>query len=358
MAEPPAAASEAARDTSSMSLIAGADARSLRKSRRPRAKAPQEIPPLPVRKTEAGAAPPAPDVWPQSEIVAALAQCADELKTIDAVVEHVAPIKKGRCGTPAPIRLSSLGSGKSRVVFQPAALTNCRMAVALHQWLKNDLQPLAHKHLGARITTIEVMSDYSCRASRGRAANRLSEHAYVDALDIGGFVTEKGRAVRVLDLWGETQRDVQARLAAEAAAKKADAGKAAAAAAKSDSGEGVVAEAIAGNGEGAAPVPVSRRSALKLAATRLGSPAGAEPGKRRKASRNAAPRDAAPQLAALSPQLPTPAPPQDPGATFLRAAHAAACRIFGTTLGPEANEAHRNHFHVDMAERKYKKICD
>ena len=45
-------------------------------------------------------------------------------------------------------------------------------------------------------------------------------------------------------------------------------------------------------------------------------------------------------------------------AKFLRAAHAAACRIFGTTLGPEANNAHRNHFHVDMAKRKYKKICD
>ena len=47
-----------------------------------------------------------------------------------------------------------------------------------------------------------------------------------------------------------------------------------------------------------------------------------------------------------------------PRARFLREAHAAACRIFGTTLGPEANEAHRNHFHVDMAERKVKKICD
>ena len=47
-----------------------------------------------------------------------------------------------------------------------------------------------------------------------------------------------------------------------------------------------------------------------------------------------------------------------PRARFLHEAHAAACRIFGTTLGPEANEEHRNHFHVDMAERKYKKICD
>lgn len=43
---------------------------------------------------------------------------------------------------------------------------------------------------------------------------------------------------------------------------------------------------------------------------------------------------------------------------FLHEAHTAACRIFATTLGPEANAAHRNHFHVDMAPRKFTKICD
>ena len=63
------------------------------------------------------------------------------------------------------------------------------------------------------------------------------------------------------------------------------------------------------------------------------------------------------RTAAISPEL-LATPPTGPRARFLREAHAAACRIFGTTLGPEANEAHRNHFHVDMAERKVKKICD
>lgn len=32
---------------------------------------------------------------------------------------------------------------------------------------------------------------------------------------------------------------------------------------------------------------------------------------------------------------------------FLRAIHAAACNYFRVTLGPEANEAHRDHFHLD-----------
>lgn len=51
-------------------------------------------------------------------------------------------------------------------------------------------------------------------------------------------------------------------------------------------------------------------------------------------------------------------PPNSAEGRFLHDVHASACRVFGTTLGPEANEAHRNHFHVDMAERKVKKICD
>jgi hypothetical protein len=32
---------------------------------------------------------------------------------------------------------------------------------------------------------------------------------------------------------------------------------------------------------------------------------------------------------------------------FLHEAHRRACRYFRVTLGPEFNEAHRNHFHLD-----------
>ncbi|MEL6289717.1 MAG: extensin family protein [Pseudomonadota bacterium] len=36
-----------------------------------------------------------------------------------------------------------------------------------------------------------------------------------------------------------------------------------------------------------------------------------------------------------------------PEGRFLRAVHAAACRYFRVTLGPEANALHRDHFHLD-----------
>lgn len=40
-------------------------------------------------------------------------------------------------------------------------------------------------------------------------------------------------------------------------------------------------------------------------------------------------------------------------ATFLRRVHAGGCRLFGTVLGPEYNAAHRDHFHLDMANWNY-----
>ena len=42
---------------------------------------------------------------------------------------------------------------------------------------------------------------------------------------------------------------------------------------------------------------------------------------------------------------------------FLRGAHDTACKIFGTVLGPEANNAHRNHLHLDMAHRERGVFC-
>jgi hypothetical protein len=308
---------------------------------------PHVIPPLPVRKppTDLPAAKSEPDAWPASEIQAAQAHCAEVLKTIDAVTVPEPPIKQGKCGAPAPIRLVSLGKDH-RVVFDPPALTNCDMAAALSQWLDKDVQPFALKHLKSRVAKLEIMSDYSCRASSGRVHNRLSEHAFADALDIGSFVTESGHTVEVLRRWGETRRDAIAK--AEAATKaKAEAEQAAAAATAAAVAKDAPAAAASVATAKAASVqaPAGRKTAhgATTVASRLGGP-------RRD-------RDKAPDKTASADMPPAPAPTTD-DSRFLHDAHTAACQIFGTTLGPEANEDHRNHFHVDMAERKYKKICD
>ncbi len=42
---------------------------------------------------------------------------------------------------------------------------------------------------------------------------------------------------------------------------------------------------------------------------------------------------------------------------FLRNIHGAACKDFGTVLGPDYNAAHRDHFHLDQADRSWGGYC-
>jgi len=58
---------------------------------------------------------------------------------------------------------------------------------------------------------------------------------------------------------------------------------------------------------------------------------------------------------AVGPPSPPPVasePTPNPKAEFVKHVHDEACHEFGTVLGPEANEAHKNHFHLDMKERR------
>jgi hypothetical protein len=342
--------------------------------------------------------------WPALEIELAKARCAQLLKGLDAVTVPETPFRQGECGAPAPVRLVSIGKNPE-VAVSPPALVTCDMVAGLHKWLKDDLQPLARKNLGAEIVRIETMSDYSCRRAYGRIANRLSEHGKANALDIRGFITAKAKTAYVLEEWGQTRRDVLRRMAAaKAEAEKADMARLEAekgaqdnlrdpkAAAAGDKGQtppaatpmasGAPAGGIAKTtiidglskltvtlpgGKTADPnASTDATSAMGLSPRHLGGPKDGEPGedKKQSAESGAKPaKDAKPgdKAALANPiitgSVPSPAP-RTATSRFLHEAHIAACRIFGTTLGPEANEAHRNHFHVDMAERKITKICE
>lgn len=49
---------------------------------------------------------------------------------------------------------------------------------------------------------------------------------------------------------------------------------------------------------------------------------------------------------------------KDERGRFLRVVHQGACGVFSTVLGPEANQAHRNHFHFDLTERRGRALCE
>ena len=297
--------------------------------------------------------------WSAEEIALAQARCATLLKGIDAVTVPETPIRDGtQCGAAAPMKLISIGKNPP-VQLSPPPVITCDLIAALSRWMDRDVQPLARKHLGAPVIKLEAMSSYSCRNAYGRADRRLSEHGRANALDISSFVTARGQSALVVADWGMTAREVAAQAAAAA---KAQAEQAAAHASNRAAVGSFAAPQLNGSSGFATqsalvPVPASPPEhtpgqifsipglSINIGGGQSGSSSelGLSPPSRLGGPKPVnGPPAASPALAVL-PQVKT---------EFLRAAHRSACKIFGTVLGPEANKAHKNHFHVDMADRK------
>lgn len=338
--------------------------------------------PPPVEPAGPAAPGPAPLAWSAQEIATARARCDVLLKPLQVEYEREEPYRDGECGTPAPVKVSKV-SGVT--LSQPSTLT-CDMVAALGTWIKSDLQPLARKHLGAPITSLNVMSSYSCRAAYGRVGGRLSEHGKANAIDIGGFVTTKGETTSVLTAWGPTARDVRAEIAkAEAERKRSEdkatkeahqraleqakqlkaqiaqrrAGGTTSGAATGPGAPPSVVPAHKETGTGLGFSPPNHLGAPKEGEAKGGSPAVAKPAQAQAVKPQPAPGKAAPASAPLPAGTPDILELELKRMQFMRELHASACKTFGTVLGPEANADHRNHFHLDMAERRMaRSICE
>ncbi len=307
--------------------------------------------------------------WSPAEIAEARALCAKVLPATNARTQPQAPLKSGPCGDPAPVLLSALGAGENRVTFHPPAKLNCAMVAAMHTWLVQHLQPAAREHLGARIKTVHIFSGYSCRNAYGRRNTRLSQHAFANALDIKSFETENGRRARLVSHWGMTRRDIarRARRATEPKKQRQTAPqptqvaeKPALRTTKHPKAEpaqatinplSALANAFTGATQGRDAPDGGQSIGLGFTGgSQLGGP---KPRAKSKPSN---------KTASLTRSTKRAAPRRNRGlfrarSRFLRAAHASACTIFGTVLGPEADETHRDHFHVDLAIRPTGPYC-
>lgn len=337
-------------------------------------------------KAGAGAAPGAtapapvvPEQWSSEEVAAALKECVTLLGPVDAEIEPIEATKKGACGAPAPVRLKSIGSKDKKVEFSPPIEINCQMVVKLGQWIETSLQPAAMEALSARVTKIAGASGYQCRNRYGLANAPLSEHALANAVDIPAFVLASGRQVRIVSGWGPTARDLVARAEADAKTASADEKPA----------EQSTSKTVSDNKGKPVPAADEKKPAAKKskepqkADTKTGTgkadasrsgidqndAAKAEPGKSdpKKKEKVAELKGAGIQKlgvptsitssAAMKPAVEPPAKEVTSDGRFLRKAYAGACGTFGTVLGPEANEAHRDHFHLDLKARKKLAYC-
>lgn len=174
------------------------------------------------------------------------------------------------------------------------------------------MQPEAQALLGSSVTELQNVSSYACRNRNGSTKGLVSEHAFANALDISAFLLASGERVTVLESWPRAlatpplPQPKPERPARAAAMVMPVAAK--------------------------SPVPPSTVEAAKV------KPVGPQP----------------------SPEATAPPanPPANERSDFVRRIHKAACGTFSTVLGPEANDAHKDHFHLDMKKRRHSSFCE
>lgn len=288
-----------------------------------------------------------PATWSAEEVAAAKAECEKLLGHIPAEFTYETPIRHGACGTAQPVTVRSLGEPK--VVFDPPALMNCRLASVLARWLDGTVQPVTWKILKSRVVGIANASAYVCRNRYNSPGEKLSEHAFANALDMAGFRLSTGRVIEVVKYWGPTARAIAAEAARKAAAEAEAKEKAAAAAAAAKS-ETKPAEGVKATGETAESASTPSAAPVESSGkTRVASLGGLVAAGKEDIGKTGRKRD-------RRPPLPRREPDTDE-ARYLFALHDGACTMFGTVLGPEANDAHRDHFHVDLAFRRKSSYC-
>ena len=215
--------------------------------------------------------------------------------------------------------LKSLGSD-TKVEIDPPATVTCALARALSTWLNESVQPEAEVLFSSRVVKLHNATSYACRNRYGGDTTPLSEHALANALDVSEFVLASGERITISDDWPKV---VEAPPSPEASPKRAP----------GDKGTTQDEKSLAGS----KPAPDGKTAkATKTSVV---------------ASAKAAP------AATPSPPPVAKEPEPDPKAQFVIYLHEDACRRFGTVLGPDANAAHKNHFHLDMKKRR-KGFCE
>jgi hypothetical protein len=105
----------------------------------------------------------------------------------------------GECGIADPVRLVGLVLADwSRVTLDPPATLRCEMALAVVDWLREDVAATAAA-MGTRLTAIENYDSYNCRGRNRVAGAKTSEHGKGNAVDIRALHLADGRRIEWTD---------------------------------------------------------------------------------------------------------------------------------------------------------------
>ena len=121
------------------------------------------------------------------------AACRRTLRDLGAAFAEAEPIDGPEgCSAAHPLTVSKLADD---VVLTPEAVLTCTMAEAAARFVRDHAAPLVRKEFGASLAGIEQASAFVCRPRRG--TQKLSEHAFANALDVSALRLDDGTRIEV-----------------------------------------------------------------------------------------------------------------------------------------------------------------
>lgn len=122
--------------------------------------------------------------------------CEQELLALRVKFEVLDPIEDDEdpvCGHPRPLKVRSIDGVKLR----PEPIMRCETAMGVALWMRNVVVPSAELHLDTKPTVLGTTGSYQCRKRRSASRTRYSEHAFANALDIGGISFARRDRIRI-----------------------------------------------------------------------------------------------------------------------------------------------------------------
>ncbi|MFT3726522.1 MAG: extensin family protein [Terricaulis sp.] len=103
----------------------------------------------------------------------------------------------GACGYRGAVQVAT-----SVYPYSQPISSSCALAAGLMLWERDVVAMAAARRLHTTVAEIEIAgAPFQCRPIAGRKDHRLSEHAYANAIDIGGFRLADGRVVTIAQSW-------------------------------------------------------------------------------------------------------------------------------------------------------------
>lgn len=132
-------------------------------------------------------------VGPSDQLPAKEIACRQRLTELGVKFDNLpAEADPAGCSIPYPIVITSLGKD---IGLEPDATMNCAMAEAAARFARDVMSPAARNVFGKPLKSISHASAYVCRPRAG--TQKLSEHAFGNALDISSFTLSDGTTVAV-----------------------------------------------------------------------------------------------------------------------------------------------------------------